>query len=156
MWKIVPSDTRAKWRLKTACICTFCLESSLSAWWNCTYLIIKMRPMKVLIRLRKCAGTSESSLGAHARRYAFWRYGPIIFICNTNILFIYGSGYFKFYSGVVNAIDNNVITAQTLLSSFFCPDKLHKRIEGLILITTLLFMAHAIYDAVSDVLHNFY
>ena len=32
----------------------------------------KMRPMKILIRLRECAVWSESSLGAHVRRYVFW------------------------------------------------------------------------------------
>ena len=35
----------------------------------------KMRPVKILIRLRVCAGWSESSLGAHFRRYVFQRYG---------------------------------------------------------------------------------
>ena len=32
-----------------------------------------MRPVKNLIRLRECAGWSESLLGAHARGYGFWR-----------------------------------------------------------------------------------
>ena len=35
----------------------------------------KMRPVKILIRLCECAGWSESSLGAHVRRYIFWPYG---------------------------------------------------------------------------------
>ena len=32
-----------------------------------------MRPVKILIRLRECAGWSESSLGAFVRRYVFCR-----------------------------------------------------------------------------------
>ena len=35
----------------------------------------KMCPVKILIRLRECAGWSESSLGAYAQRYVFWRFG---------------------------------------------------------------------------------
>ena len=35
----------------------------------------KMRPVKILIRLRECADWSESSLGAKARWYVFWRCG---------------------------------------------------------------------------------
>ena len=33
----------------------------------------RMCPVKILIRLRECAGWSESSLGAHIRRYFFCR-----------------------------------------------------------------------------------
>ena len=36
-------------------------------------LLSKMCPVKILIRLRECAGWSKSSLGAHVRRYVFWR-----------------------------------------------------------------------------------
>ena len=35
--------------------------------------VFKMCIVKVLIRLCKCAGWSESLLGAHVRRYVFWR-----------------------------------------------------------------------------------
>ena len=35
----------------------------------------KRRPVKDLIRLRECAGWSESSLGAHVCTYVFWRCG---------------------------------------------------------------------------------
>ena len=35
-----------------------------------------MRIMKILIRLRGCAGWFESSLGTHVRRYVFSRCGP--------------------------------------------------------------------------------
>ena len=38
-------------------------------------LLSKMRPAKILIRLRECAGWSESSLGAYVLRYIFGRYG---------------------------------------------------------------------------------
>ena len=39
----------------------------------------KMHPVKILIRLRECAGWSESSPGAHIRIYVFWR------CCSNNI-----------------------------------------------------------------------
>ena len=35
--------------------------------------LCKMRPVKILIRLRESAGGSESSLGAHLQMYAYWR-----------------------------------------------------------------------------------
>ena len=35
----------------------------------------KTRPMKALIRMRECAGWSESSLGGHIQKYIFWRRG---------------------------------------------------------------------------------
>ena len=47
----------------------------------------KMRQVKILIRLRGCAGWSESSLGAHIRWYVFWCYGSII--KHTPILWFY-------------------------------------------------------------------
>ena len=40
-------------------------EETLQPW------LSKMRPMKILIRLCEFAGLSESSLGAHVRRYVF-------------------------------------------------------------------------------------
>ena len=47
-------------------------EETLHPW------LSKMRPVKILIRLRECAGWSESSLGAHVQRSFFWRCGPFI------------------------------------------------------------------------------
>ena len=44
-------------------------EESLYPWQS------KMCLVKILIRLRKCAVWSESSLGAHVRWYVFWHYG---------------------------------------------------------------------------------
>ena len=41
-------------------------EETLRPW------LSKMCPVRILISLRKCAGWSESSLGAIVRRYAFW------------------------------------------------------------------------------------
>ena len=38
----------------------------------------KMRALKILIRLCKCAGWFESSLGGHVRRYVFWRCGSYV------------------------------------------------------------------------------
>ena len=48
-------------KLKSAC--AFALHTWLS----------KMCPVKIVIRLRECAGWSESSLDACVRRYVFWR-----------------------------------------------------------------------------------
>ena len=39
-----------------------------------------MRTTKTLISLRTCAGWSETSLGAHVRRYVFSRYGSFCFM----------------------------------------------------------------------------
>ena len=39
-----------------------------------------MRPVKILIRLRECAGWSESSRGAHVHRYNFWRFGSYLLL----------------------------------------------------------------------------
>ena len=44
------------------------------------FLLSKMCPVKVLIRLCECAGWSESSLVAHIERYVFWR-------CDSNTKF---------------------------------------------------------------------
>ena len=43
-------------------------KSSMSAW---------MRPVRILVRLRDCAGWSESSLGTHVRR-CIWRLGSFL------------------------------------------------------------------------------
>ena len=40
--------------------------------------VSKLRLVKILIRLRECAGRSKSSPGAHVRRYVFGRCGSII------------------------------------------------------------------------------
>ena len=69
----VPSHMCAKGRLKSACASA---QSDLS--FPCPHeetLHPKMRTVKILIRLGECAGWSESSLGAHVRRYVFWRSG---------------------------------------------------------------------------------
>ena len=44
-------------------------EETLHPW------LSKMRPVKILIRLRECAGWSEFLLGRHIRMYFFWRWG---------------------------------------------------------------------------------
>ena len=41
-------------------------------------MLSKMRPAKIQIRLRICAGWSESLLGAHIQRYVFCRCGSIL------------------------------------------------------------------------------
>ena len=53
----------------------------------------KMRPAKIPIRLRIRAVWSESSLSAHVRRYAFWRFGSYGFkrssaICTIRCCFV--------------------------------------------------------------------
>ena len=53
-------------------------EETLHPW------LSEMRLVKFLIILRKLAGWSESSLGAHIRRYDFWRCGSLeyhLFFC---------------------------------------------------------------------------
>ena len=47
-------------------------EETLHSW------LSKMRPVEILIRLREGAGWSESSLGAHVRKYVLWRWGSCI------------------------------------------------------------------------------
>ena len=47
----------------------------------------KVRPVKILSRLRECAGLSQSSLGAHVRRYFFCRCG-----LNVNVLLMHRHG----------------------------------------------------------------
>ena len=48
------------------------LDETLHPW------LSKMRSVKILIRLRECAGLSKSSLGAHVRRYVFWCCGSCL------------------------------------------------------------------------------
>ena len=77
-------------RLKSACASAqsdrnlFCPhEKTLHPW------LSKMCQGKILIRLRKCAGWSESSLGAHVQRYVFWRSDTyLIFIIRMCILLL--------------------------------------------------------------------
>ena len=75
----LPSNICARRRLKSACPsaqsdhnlrCPH--EETLHPW------LSKMRPVKILIRLRECAGWSESPLGAHVRRYFSWRFHILI------------------------------------------------------------------------------
>ena len=76
MWENEPSDIYALRRHRSSCAsaqsdqsfhCPH--EETLHSW------LSKMRPVKILIRLRKCAGWSESSLGGHIWKYIFWRCG---------------------------------------------------------------------------------
>ena len=54
-WGVAPSDQSHRWRH----------EEMLHPW------LTKMRPVKILIRLRECAVWCESSLCEHVRRYMF-------------------------------------------------------------------------------------
>ena len=70
LWENVPSDMCDKRRLKSACTSSQsyqklrCVhEDTLRHW------LSKRRLAKIQIRLRECAVWSESSLGAHIRRY---------------------------------------------------------------------------------------
>ena len=65
----VPSGLCAKRRLKSACASGQSNQSSLSAWRTLHSWLSKKRPVTILIRLRECAGWSESSLGAPVRLY---------------------------------------------------------------------------------------
>ena len=72
--KNIPSDICVKRRLKSACASAQSDQSlrspheeSLHPW------LFKMRPRKILIWLRECAGWSESLLGTHVRGYVLWR-----------------------------------------------------------------------------------
>ena len=62
----------AQWRLKSACASMQSDQSSLYARRNFISVSIHiMCPVKILIRLRECAGWSESLLGTHIQRYIF-------------------------------------------------------------------------------------
>ena len=75
-WENVPSDMCSKRWLKSTCACAksdkslHCPRAEPLHHW-----LSKMRPRKILVSLRTCAGWSESSLGAHVRRYVYWRCG---------------------------------------------------------------------------------
>ena len=53
-------------------------EETLHPW------LFKMRTMKILIRLRVCASSSESSLDTHAQWYLFWRCGSNNVTCSKS------------------------------------------------------------------------
>ena len=55
-------------------------EESLHPW------LSKVRPVRILIRLRECAGWSESSPGAHVLRYIAGRFGSFVSLNAINIL----------------------------------------------------------------------
>ena len=70
-WENVPSDMCAQRWPNSACASAQSdqrvrcpLEETLHPW------LSELRPVKILIRLRSCAVWSESSLGAHVRRYS--------------------------------------------------------------------------------------
>ena len=72
----VPLDIYTLVRLKLTCAFAQCDQSlhcpheeTLHPW------LFKMRPVTILIRLRECAGWSESLLGTHFRKYVFWHCG---------------------------------------------------------------------------------
>ena len=78
-WENVLFDMCAQRRLKSACASAQ-TDKSLRCSHDQTFhpWLSKMRPVKILIRLRECADWSESSLGAHVRRYVFWVCGSIL------------------------------------------------------------------------------
>ena len=75
-WGNVPSDSCTRSKLKSGYASTQseqCLRYLHDGNWH--HLLPKMHPVKIQIRLRKCAVWSESSLGAHVRRYLFGHCG---------------------------------------------------------------------------------
>ena len=69
-WGYIPTDICARRRLKSTCASAQSYqtlrcphEETLHPW------LSKMHAVKILIRLRECAGLSESLLGAHVRSY---------------------------------------------------------------------------------------
>ena len=69
-WNVRPTTTPIGLRIRAVWS-----ESSLFHQETQHHWLSKMRPAKILIRLRECAGWSESSPDAHVQRYVFWRYG---------------------------------------------------------------------------------
>ena len=63
VWHMRPKKTQI-----SLCLC----ESSLSTRRNLNPWLSKVRPVKILIRLRIRAAWSESVLGDHVRRFVFW------------------------------------------------------------------------------------
>ena len=87
-WENVPSDMCAQRRHKSACASAQSDQSprrpheeTLHPWLS----LSKMRPVKILIRLRECAVWSESSLGAYVRRYLIWRCGSLLVQVRTMV-----------------------------------------------------------------------
>ena len=87
MWENVHSYMCAQRRLRSACASAQSDQSlrrqhedSLHPW------LSKAHPVKILNTLRKCAGWSESSLGAHVQSYIFWHCGSkdVYSIISTN------------------------------------------------------------------------
>ena len=81
----VPFGKSAQWRLKSAYASAqsdqnLCCTHE-ETWHLC---LSKMRLVKILIRLRECAVWSESSLGAHIRRYVFDVAVRMILISNVH------------------------------------------------------------------------
>ena len=64
----------AQGRLKLACACAQTDQSLRCSHEETLHRVAKTHPVKILIRLRECASWSESSLGAHVRRYVFRRF----------------------------------------------------------------------------------
>ena len=75
-WHVRPTKTQISLRIRTVWS-----EPSMSACRNFPSLSIQNTPVKILIRLRECAGWSESSLGAYFGRYVFCRYAHLC-VCN--------------------------------------------------------------------------
>ena len=71
-WHVRPTRTKISLRIRAVWF-----ESSLSALTNVASWLSKISLAKVLIRLRECAVWSDSPLGAHVRRYVFWRWCSI-------------------------------------------------------------------------------
>ena len=70
----MPSDIRARRRLRSACASAQSHQSTLSIRRNLASMAIRNAPVKILIRLRESAGWSESSLGAHvdSNKSMYW------------------------------------------------------------------------------------
>ena len=70
-WHVHPVMTQISLRIRIVwSVFIVCLKE-LCHW------LSKMRPVKILIRLPEYAGWSESSLGAHVRKYVCWRHGSL-------------------------------------------------------------------------------
>ena len=89
MWENVPFHMCAQRRLKSACASAQSDQPSLSAWRTLHPLLSKMHPVKIMIRgINAPADRSETSLGAHIRRYVFWRCCLNILIQQIRVSFI--------------------------------------------------------------------
>ena len=77
-WENVPSHMCTQRKFKSICASAQSAQSLLPHKETFYPWLSKMRPAKILISLRDCADWSESSLGAHVRRYVLWRCSFII------------------------------------------------------------------------------